>query len=232
LTVFRRMEPDNGSGDLPPTDLHRHRVRSMILFFVSVILSAAGISFLFNIEKEPPNAERFSMVGDFPEQHVWFNTTVPLSLYTQLQGHVLVVLFCDFTSLADVPDLERLQQMRDGYLDSPVQFVTVYITSDSSLTNWRERVQSWGIDFPVIVDDDGAVKRSFGVTASPEVVVLDTHSRIVSHYHADWVQADISGVIDDLLMEGVASNSLAFNPFVAEPGEYIPEGYAGGDPGR
>ena len=30
-------------------------------------------------------------------------------------------------------------------------------------------------------------------------------------------------------MEGVASNSLAFTPFVAVPGEFVPDGFAGSD---
>jgi len=190
-------------------------------------VSALLLSFLFSLKKEPPNAERYVGVGDFPSGHVWFNTAGPLSLYSQLEGHVLVVIFCDFSRLSDALALEGLQSLQDSLRRQPVQFIVAYVPVEETLTAWRQTVRDWGVDFPVIVDHDGAVRSNFGVDSIPQVLLLDAHSRIVTRYSCGWQNADIEGLVADLLAEGVASRSLSFNRFMPQPGEFVPPGFDG-----
>jgi hypothetical protein len=211
---------------LPATELSRHGLRSGILFAGALLLSAALLAFLFNLKKEPQGTERYMAVGDFPPGHVWFNSSQPLSLYTELQGHVLVVLFCDFLRLSDVSAVERMHGLRDSMISSPILFVVVYEPTDQSLPTWRETVKNWGIDFPVIVDDDGEVRANFSVSSVPQMLLIDTHARILSRFSSDWQNADVEGLLGDLLAQGVASRSLAASPFRPDSGEYVPPGFS------
>lgn len=212
---------------LPRTELHRHGLRSGLIFGAALLVSAVLISFLFNMKGAPPSTERYFAVGDFPAGHVWFNTAQPISLYTELQGHVVVVLFCDFVMLSDVAALERLQSLRDSMHTDPIFFVVAYVPADSSLEVWRETVRNWWIDVPVIVDNEGAVRQNFAVDSIPQMLLLDTHARVVSRYSHNWQSVDAEGLIRDLLAQGGASRSLANVPFRPDSGEYVPPGYAG-----
>lgn len=222
---FPPLEKDDGG--LPLTDFHRQRIRSAVIFGLAVLLSAFGLGYLFSLKKEPPNTERFAAVGDFPEGHAWFNTQAPLSLYHELSGHVVLLLFCDFTRLSDAAGLERLQRLHEDLASSPVAVVTVFVRPEAGPDSWRTTIAAWGIGFPVIVDHDGMVMTHFGVGETPQLVVLDTHARVVARYGSEWRDADLEGLISDIMVEGVASRTLSDRPFRAGPGEYVPPGLAG-----
>jgi hypothetical protein len=220
------IDPHDENG-LPPTELHRHRLRSGLFFVVALMASAFLIAYLFSIENDAPDTERYVAVGDFPSGHVWFNTSSPLSLYTDLRGHVIVVLFSDFAMLSDLGAVEGLHGIRDSMSTDPVFFVVSYVPGDSSLSSWRETVTDWGIDIPVIVDGDGAVRENFSVDSIPQMLLIDTHGRVITRYASGWQEADVEGLLRDLLEQGVASRSLALTPFRPEPGEYVPAGFEG-----
>lgn len=219
--------PGMDDGGLPRTEIHRQRARSAFVFGLAVLLSALGLGYLFSLKREPPNTERFAAVGDFPERHAWFNTQEPLSLYRELSGHVVLLLFSDFTRLLDAAGLERLQRLYEDLETSPVAVVTVFVSSVEDPDSWRATIAAWGIGFPVIVDHDGMVMTNFGVRETPQLVVLDAHARVVARYGAEWRNADLEGLISDLTAEGVASRALAYQPFRALPGEYVPPALSG-----
>ena len=223
---FPPQEEDDGG--LSCTELHRQRIRSAVVFGLAVLLSALGLGYLFSLKREPPNTERFAAVGDFPEGHAWFNTQETLGLYRELSGHVVLLLFCDFTRLSDAAGLERLQRLYLDLATSPVAVVTVFVRPGAGPDSWRRTIAAWGIDFPVIVDHDGTVMTHFGVEDTPRLLVLDAHARVVARYGSEWRDADLEGLISDLIAEGVASRSLSDQPYRAEPGEYVPPELAGG----
>lgn len=222
MPPFSPLEMDDGG--LPRNELHRQRIRSAALFGLAVLLSAIGLGYLFSLKREPPNTERFAAVGDFPEGHAWFNTQEPLGLYRDLSGHVVLLLFCDFTRLWDAAGLERLQRLHEDFATSPVAVVTVFVRPEGGPDSWRTTIAAWGIGFPVIVDHDGTVMTHFGVRETPQLLVLDAHARAVARYGSEWRDTDLEGLVSDLIVEGVASRSLSDRPFRAHPGEYVPPG--------
>jgi len=214
-----------GYGDeIPALDLRRQRLRSGILFTAAIVLSGAVVVFLFGLEPPVQGTERYAAVGDFPSGHAWFNTRSPISLYGDLSGHVVVLLFSDFSRLSDVRDLSRFEALADDYEDQPVELIVVYVTTDSTASAWRSTVAAWGIGLPVIVDDDGLVSRSMMADRYPLVQVLDSHGRVAGRYHESWTTTDLAGVVDDVIMLGQAGRSLASDPYDVMPGEFIPSG--------
>lgn len=223
------MAHEGYDGEIPAFDLKRQRLRSWILFSVAIVLCGAVVVFLFGLEPPVQGTERYAAVGDFPAGHAWFNTPSPISLYEDLSGHVVVLLFSDFSRLADVRDLSRFEALDDEYADQPVELIVVYVTADSTAAAWRSTVAAWGIGLPVIVDDDGQVSQSMMADRYPLVQVLDSHGRVAGRYHESWTTTDLAGVVDDVIMLGQAGRSLANDPYDDMPGEFIPPGMGGGD---
>jgi hypothetical protein len=174
--------------------------------------------------KGPPASasERYQAVGDFGEDHIWFNHSRPLSLYDEYEGHVMVVHFCRFENLSAVQDLSALRRLDEAFPDAPLGIVVVYRADTTDMEQLHSTVRSWGLEFPVIVDDTGDVSANFGITAFPAVVVLGTHKRVSARFYAGWQEADLQGIVADLLGEGTASDNIARYPFEADGGEYVP----------
>ncbi|MBN1435090.1 hypothetical protein JW921_10040 [Candidatus Fermentibacterales bacterium] len=206
------------------TELSRRLLRSRIAFTAALVAACALLAYLFSLGgASQPCAERFSTVGDFPPGHVWFNTPVPLSLYGELDKHITLVLFCDCASLADVQGLLRLQTMREQYSEMPVAAIIALVNPSTDLDSLRGVIATWGISSPVILDHDGAVSRDFMVDGYPTLLILETHGRIAASYGSGWYQRDLSGLVDDLVSQALASRSLSHEPYEEQQGEYLPD---------
>jgi hypothetical protein len=206
------------------TELSRRLNRSRVLFGLALVAACALLAYLFSLGRKQESPERFSTVGDFPAGYVWLNTAEPLSLYDQLSKHVILVLFCEFTSLIDVQELTALQSLSDEFTDSPVAVVVSYANPSRDLDSLTAVIGTWGITFPVVVDGDGGVAENFLVREYPTLLLLETRGRIAARYSADWYLQDLTGLVEDLLSQGIASRSLAHEPYVPDSeGRYVPE---------
>jgi peroxiredoxin len=161
-------------------------------------------------------------VGDLSEDHIWFNTSEPLSLYDEYRGHIVVLLFGRFESLSAVQDLSALRRLAEEYQDSPLGIAVVYRTETTDLDSLHATMRSWSLEFPVVVDDDGDVSANFGISAYPAVIVLGTHKRVSARFYAGWQEANLQGIVADLIGEGTASHNLSREPFRPDGGEYVP----------
>jgi peroxiredoxin len=196
------------SKDLPMTSLGRKKLRSTILFFLALVATAFLISFLFSLSPEPPSESILSDVDDFPREHVWFNSSEPLSIYNQLRRHVIVIFFCRMSTLSDVQYFTMLQEIQTEFEEQPLVVVIALETSETSIKELEDIVIDWGIDFPVIVDNRGIVSNRFNVSSYPSLLVLDSQARVSARFYTGWEQADLKGIVEDLLrLEGAMRSS-------------------------
>jgi peroxiredoxin len=195
------------------------------LFGAAVVVAAAGLAVIYRLQDGAPvSTERYQSVGDFPEGHVWFNTSQPISLYDQLSGHVVVVHFCEFTRLSDVQDMTKLRDLRDEFVEMPISVIVVYRTDQTDVDSLQSIIDSWGVPFPIVVDHDEMVSENFGVSSFPAILALGTHKRISARYYTGWQEVDLQGVVNDLIQEAVASRSIARFRFEPDSGRYVPPG--------
>ncbi|MCK4503988.1 MAG: redoxin domain-containing protein [Candidatus Aegiribacteria sp.] len=196
------------SKNLPMTSLGRKRLRSTILFLLALVATAFLISFLFSLSPEPPSESILSDVDDFPREHIWFNSSEPLSIYNQLRKHVVVVFFCRMSTLSDVQYFTLLQEIQTEFKEQPFVVVIALETSETSIKELEDIVIDWGIDFPVIVDNRGIVSNRFNVSSYPSLLVLDSQARVSARFYTGWEQADLKGIVEDLLrLEGAMRSS-------------------------
>lgn len=198
---------------------------SRIGFTVALLVAAGLLAYLFSLGVQRESPERYQTVGDFPRDHVWFNTSEPLSLYGQLSGHIVLVLFCDCRSLIDVRELSMLQSITETFADSPVAVLVALDNSSHHLDSLRGVIrQDWGITFPVILDSYGGVASNFHVGDTPTLLILETRARVAASYGSSWYERDLESLVGDLLSQGIASRSLAHDPYHPDPaGEYLPD---------
>jgi hypothetical protein len=211
------------SKELPSTGLRKKQVLSTVLFLIALVAFACLLGIFFRAGPEGRQTGRFQTVGDFPDDHAWFNTSHPLSLYDQLRGHVTVLYFEDFETLSDLRGLSRLAVLDETFADDPMQVIVVYRISRERLPQLYSQVETWDIHYPVIIDDGGVVGENFGISGIPALLLIDSTARVSAWYYHGWEQADLETVVYDLLTQGVASRTLAMDPFRPDGGEFIPD---------
>lgn len=199
------------TGDIRETTYGRAQIVKGILFVFGVIVFAVIAGILFKQNPDYPPAGRMDIASDFPEG-VWFNTDEPLNLFDQLRGHIVVILFNDFNTLADLEDLNRLSFIDSTFSELPVACIVVSVGREVAMTD--SLVTQWHIQFPVISDPDLVVMDNFGVRALPAVLIIDTASRVAARYYEDWNLVPLEGVIYDLVDQGVATRSLATSRYI------------------
>lgn len=196
------------SKDLPMTSLGRKKLRSTVLFLLVLVATAFLISFLFALRPELPSESILSDVDDFPRDHIWFNSSEPLSIYNQLRRHVVVVFFCRMSTLSDVQHFTLLQEIQTEFEEQPFIVIIALETSETSIKELENTVKDWGICFPLIVDNRGIVSSRFNVRSYPSLLVLDSQARVSARFYTGWEQADLKGIVEDLLhLEGAMRSS-------------------------
>ncbi len=197
--------------EMRDSEYKKYQVRSLLLFAASIIVFTLIAGFLFRQSPSRLPTGRADIASDFPEG-IWFNTSEPLSLYNQLKGHVVVVLFNDFNTLSDLEDIVGFCELNDIFADQSVLCLVVSAGRDVSATD--SLVSQWHIDFPVLADPDSLAMHSFGIRALPGVLVINTTGTVAARYYEDWQNISLEAVIRDLLDQGKATRSLANEKYI------------------
>ncbi|MCK5131250.1 MAG: redoxin domain-containing protein [Candidatus Sabulitectum sp.] len=200
--------------ELKDSDYKKHQFKSFILFAAGVVVFTLIAGFLFRQSPDLRPTGRADIASDFPEG-AWFNTVEPLSLYDQIKGHVVVVLFNDFNTLSDLEDLNDFGQLNSIFHDQSVICLVVSAGREPATTD--SLVSQWQIDFPVLADPDSLAMRAFGIRALPGVLVIDAKGRVAARYYEDWQNISLEAVIQDLLNQGVDTRSLATEKYIPQP---------------
>jgi hypothetical protein len=196
--LFRRKH------DLPESEYSRSKARGAILFALAVAAFAVLAGFLFRMQPETEQALRQYLAPDFPSGHVWVNTPESLSLFQELKGHVVVILFNSLTKLADLQDVNRMEEIAFRFSDSPVACVIVAVGMESA-----EEASRWPFRCPTILDPDTSATRLFGVSALPAVLIIDSNGAIAARYYESWEQIPLEDLIRDLLNQAMATRTIA-----------------------
>ncbi len=197
--------------DLRDSEHKKHQVKSLLFFAVGVVLFTLVAGFLFRQSPSAHPTGRSDIASDFPAG-IWFNTSEPLSLYNQLKGHVVVVLFNDFNTLSDLEDIIGFCELNETFSEESVLCLVVSAGREVSATD--SLVAQWQINFPVLADPDSLAMHSFGIRALPGVLLINTTGTVAARYYEDWQNISLEAVIRDLLDQGKATRSLANEKYI------------------
>jgi thiol-disulfide isomerase/thioredoxin len=150
---------------------------------------------------------------EFPEGLEWINSAEPVTLES-LKGKVVLLDFWTYgciNCIHIIPDLERLEA------EYPNELVVIGVHSakfanEGDTDQLREIVQRYGLEHPVVNDQDFAVWNTWGARAWPTIAVIDPASKVVGVRPGEGVYDAIEPVVASLVAEFDANGTLDRTP--------------------
>ncbi len=147
----------------------------------------------------PPVADQTGLAPEFPTGMQWLNTDRPLTL-RGLRGKVVLLDFwtyCCINCMHILPDLHRLETKYRGDLVI-LGIHSGKFTEERDTEGIRQAILRYGIEHPVVNDDQAVLWSMYSAQAWPTIVLIDPDGKIV-------YQAGGEGVYDrfDPLISGV-----------------------------
>lgn len=114
----------------------------------------------------------------------------------QLRGKVVVVTFwaswCGYC-LKELPQLDALQQHAGDRL---LRVVAVNVKDDNDdYRAMMRQMKDYGI--AMVRDRNGEIADAWGITAYPNLWIIDTQGRIAAH-HRGYAEDALEGIVDDI----------------------------------
>jgi len=165
-----------------------------ILFF-SFFIPAIGAYAQAPLEKAPDIKGR-----------VWFNTGTSSKMSMKaLRGKVVLVFFWTANDTSCEMAIPPLNIWYSRYKEKGFEIIGVYADSwgfDMSEGAALDKIQSTGVKFPVVMDEDSAIGSNFKHAAWPAFFLVDRKGYIRGQYFAVLHQHDIETMIKILVDEG------------------------------
>lgn len=178
----------------------------------------------------------------------WLNTDRPLELDDELRGHVVLLDFwtyCCINCMHVLPDLEYLE---DKYADEPFIVVGVHsakFETEGERRSIRNAMFRYGIDHPVVVDQNMSIWNRYGARAWPTFVLIDPRGNVVGSASGEGQRDLLDRAIERTLeqhrdMGTLAERKVEYIPDAAPrspsglhyPGKVLAVAPADGRPGR
>lgn len=139
---------------------------------------------------------------EFPEGLEWLNVERPLS-FAELRGKLVLLDFWTYgciNCIHIIPDLKRLEA---EYADELVVIGvhSAKFANEGDTENIRDIIRRYGLEHPVVNDNDFAVWRDWGANAWPTVVLIDPAGNIVGGHAGEGIYPIFQPVIDSLVEE-------------------------------
>lgn len=149
----------------------------------------------------------------FPTNVEWLNTERPLSLQ-QLKGKVLILDFWTYGCINCIHVLPDLKRLEAKY---PNELVVIGVHSAKFLTegdtdNIRQIILRYGIEHPVINDNQFQLWQAYGVQAWPTLVIVDPAGNVVGGQSGEGIYDLFDEVVGSLVREFEARGELDPTP--------------------
>lgn len=121
-----------------------------------------------------------------------------------LRGRVVLVEFWTFGCYNCRNTLPTVKRFDDAYRERGLTVIGVHtpeFDSEKKLENVRREVDSLGIKYPVVTDNDYETWHAYGVRAWPTIVMLDKQGRIRYTHIGEGLYEEEENVIKTLLAE-------------------------------
>ncbi|MBI3830313.1 MAG: redoxin domain-containing protein [Planctomycetes bacterium] len=139
---------------------------------------------------------------DFPEGLSWINTEggKPLKM-ADLKGKVVLLDFWNFgciNCMHVIPDLKRLEKKYEKEL-VVIGVHSAKFSNEKGLANIRNAALRYGLEHPVLNDNDLTAWKRYGVKAWPTLLLIDPTGKIVGKVegegHYETLEAYVDGIV-------------------------------------
>ena len=140
----------------------------------------------------------------------WINS--PPLTPQQLRGKVVVVDFWTYSCINCLRALPYVRAWAEKYKDQGLVVIGVHTPEfafEKSEANVRDAVRRLGVDYPVAMDNDFAIRRAFKNQYWPAHYFIDAQGRIRHHHFGEGDYEGSERVIQQLLKEAGAADVAA-----------------------
>ena len=137
------------------------------------------------------------------EAPVWLNSA-PLTA-EGLRGRVVLVDFWTYSCVNWLRTLPYVAAWHERYRDDGLVVVGVHAPEfgfEHDLGNVRHATGELGVAYPVVIDNDFAIWRSFGNRYWPAAYLVDGDGRVRFHHFGEGAYAEIERAVQQLLGAG------------------------------
>lgn len=125
---------------------------------------------------------------DFPEGMEWINTDKPISL-RDLRGKVVILDFwtyCCINCIHIIPDLKKLEAKYANEL-VVIGVHSAKFTGERESANIRQAVLRYGIEHPVVNDNQMQIWSQYAVRAWPTLILIDPTGKVVGYHSGEGI---------------------------------------------
>lgn len=151
---------------------------------------------------------------ELPGNLGWLNVKRPLTK-EDLSGKIVLLDFWTYgciNCLHVIPDLKFLEEKYAGQPFAVIGVHSAKFNNEQDITHIREAVLRYGIQHPVIVDENYGLWQAFGVNAWPTFVLIDPEGYIVAGFTGEGNRNLIDTYVEALLEKYKDSGILNFDP--------------------
>jgi thiol-disulfide isomerase/thioredoxin len=142
-------------------------------------------------QKEQPAVTDKELEGavyapEFPEDLAWLNTDQPLSL-ARFRGKLVLLDFwtyCCINCMHVIPDLKRLEEKYANEL-VVIGVHSAKFQNEKDSEQIRQAILRYGIEHPVINDNNFDVWNAYGARAWPTLVLINPNGRIITSHSGE-----------------------------------------------
>ena len=193
--------------------LPRLAVFCAALAATTATLTATRVPLMTSSEAKPLQDGDNLRAPDFPANFTWLNTPNPLSI-RGLRGKVVLLDFWTYgciNCMHVVPDLKRLERKYPNEL-VVIGVHSAKFANESRPENVRQAVLRFGLEHPVVVDQNMRVWDSYAVRAWPTFVVIDPNGRIAGSTAGEGQYATLDATIGKLVTQFGKKGDLNTTP--------------------
>ena len=149
---------------------------------------------------------------EFPESGKWINVDRPLTL-EDLKGFVVLFDFWTYCCINCIHVIQDLNWLEEKYKDSPFLVIGVHsakFENEREEKSIRAAVERYGIEHPVLIDNEYYLWDRYVVRAWPPYVLIGPDGRILSKTSGegkrDYLSNEISKALENGNWRGILSN--------------------------
>lgn len=149
----------------------------------------------------------------FPTNLDWLNTERPITL-EQLKGKLVLLDFWTYGCINCMHIIPELSQLEHEY---PDELVVIGVHSakfenEGDTDNIRQVILRYGLEHPVVNDNEFVVWRTWGARAWPTLILIDPAGNVVGGHSGENIYPIFKPVIESLVQEFDAKGTLDRTP--------------------
>lgn len=157
---------------------------------------------------------------------VWLDNWINGGNYTslqQLKGKVVIVDFWTYSCINCIRTLDALKSWHQKYADKWLVIVWVHAPEfqfEKDIKNVQKAVKEYGLDYPVVQDNNFQTRRNYNNRYWPAKYIIDTSWNVRYTHFGEWAYEETEQVIQYLLWE--AAVGIQTDSKEAERANYVP----------